>query len=178
MTENSAGDYPQITSTTGYMSQPYYLPMMGDDTTEEEMTGEALGEQTILQKLQQIGRNFNPYSQVLGAQYFGVQPPPQQKENQPMSQNTRRIVQLFIADPDEDCPLDHSIIHQTEPQFTDLNDQELYFEAGIPEKLKLHNEKRVKWLDKQATRKAGKDIFLEPIKVRNLKMVVVTIAQF
>lgn len=92
--------------------------------------------------------------------------------------NQRRIVQLFIADPDPDCPLERAIIYQTEPKFTDLDDQELYFEAGIPEKLSLHNKERILWLDKAATRKAGKDVFLEPIRIRNLKMVVVTIAQF
>lgn len=90
----------------------------------------------------------------------------------------RRIVQVFIADADQNVPLTNALLHKTEPAFTDSSDQELYFEIPVVELLKAHNEKRKTWLDKDASRKSGKDVFLEPIRVRDLKMVVVTIAQF
>ncbi len=92
--------------------------------------------------------------------------------------SSRRIVQVFIADPDINVPLDDALLHKSEPKFTDATDQELYFEVPIVELLKAHNEKRKAWLDKDATRKAGKDVFLEPAKIRDLKMVVVNVAQF
>lgn len=92
--------------------------------------------------------------------------------------SNRRIVQVFIADADQNVPLEHALLHKTEPAFTDSTDQELYFELPVAELLKAHNEKRKAWPDKDATRKSGKDVFLEPIKIRDLKMVVVTIAQF
>jgi len=92
--------------------------------------------------------------------------------------STRRIVQVFIADPDINVPLESALLFKSEPKFTDATDQELYFEVPITDLLKAHNEKRKTWLDKDASRKAGKDIALEPAKIRDLKMVVVNIAQF
>lgn len=102
----------------------------------------------------------------------------QEIESTPMANSSRRIVQVFVADPHPDVPLDKALLHQGEPKFTDANDQELYFELELPKVLAAHNEQRVKWLDKDASKRAGKDIFLEPIKLRDLRMVVVTVAQF
>lgn len=110
------------------------------------------------------------------AAYIGIHPPITQSK--PMPEQTRRIAQVFIADPHPDVPLTEALLYQTEPKFTDASDQELYFESPVMEKLKAHNEKRIKWLDKEATKRAGKDVFLDPIKVRDLRMVVVTIASF
>lgn len=98
-------------------------------------------------------------------------------EREPTMSN-RRIVQVFIADPDINVPLDSALIYKSEPKFTDASDQELYFEVPIVELLKVHNEKRGKWQDKEATKKSGREVFLEPAKIRDLKMVVVNIAQF
>ncbi len=95
-----------------------------------------------------------------------------------MPTQNRRIVQVFIADPDINVPLDAALLYKSEPKFTDATDQELYFEVPIVALLKGHNEKRTTWLDKDASRKAGKDVLLEPAKIRDLKMVVVNIAQF
>lgn len=90
----------------------------------------------------------------------------------------RRIVQVFIADPNDNVPLEHSILYKGEQKLTDLNDNELFFEIPMAETLKSHNDKRVKWLDKEASKRAGKDLFLDPAKIRDLKMLVVTIAAF
>jgi len=95
-----------------------------------------------------------------------------------MPNATRRIVQVFVADPNENVPLEHSVLFKGDQKLTDLTDTELYFEVPMQEVLKSHNDKRVQFLDKEASKRAGKDILLEPVKIRDLKMVVVTIAQF
>ena len=90
----------------------------------------------------------------------------------------RRIVQIFIADIDENVPMEKSLLYEGKPKFTDLTDQELYFELNIKHILDTHNEYRTTLLDKKASKTIGKDVYLEPIKIRDLKMVVVEIARF
>lgn len=93
-------------------------------------------------------------------------------------EDMRRIVQVFIADTTEDIPLENGLLHQGEPKFTDLTDEELFFEIGMKDLLDKHNEIREKTLDKKATKKSGRDVYLEPARIRDLKMVVVDIAVF
>lgn len=100
----------------------------------------------------------------------------QEKEIQQMS--TRRIVRVIIMDPNENVPMDKAVLFDSDEKFTDLTDQELFFESPIVEKLKAHNEVRKTTRDKDASREAGKDIFLEEAKIRHLKMVVITVAGF
>lgn len=94
-----------------------------------------------------------------------------------MANVNRRIVQVIIADPNENVPLNKAVMYQGEQILTDLSDQELFFELPVKELLAKHNAERVKMLDKEASRRSGKDILLEPVKVRELKMVVVLVAQ-
>lgn len=89
--------------------------------------------------------------------------------------NTRRLVQIFICDPDDNVPLDQCLLYSGQAQLTDLTDQELYFEVDIRSLLAAHNEKR-RTLRNKAVKE--RDEFLEPARVRDLKMTVVTIAQF
>jgi hypothetical protein len=89
-----------------------------------------------------------------------------------------RIVKVYIADPDTALELNKRVLHSGEEQLTDLSDQELYFDIAVGDLLKEHNALRSQTLDKKATAKAGKDVYLEPIRIRDLKMVVVTIAEF
>lgn len=96
----------------------------------------------------------------------------------PMPNSNRRYVQVFIADPNENVPLEESVLFKGDQKLTDLTDTELFFEVPMADILKTFNEKRVKWTDKDASKKSGKDVFLDPVKIRDLKMVVVTIAQF
>lgn len=93
-------------------------------------------------------------------------------------EDMRRIVQVFIADTTEDIPLEFGLLYQGEPKFTDLTDEELFFEIGMKGLLDKHNIIREETLDKKATRKSGRDVFLEPARIRDLKMVVVDIAVF
>ena len=87
----------------------------------------------------------------------------------------RRLVQVFIADPNENVPLDQSLLYGGAQKLTDATDQELFFEIDINMILKAHNEKRIKIVDKKIKERIE---YLEPAKIRDLKMVVVNVAGF
>jgi hypothetical protein len=95
----------------------------------------------------------------------------QQAKGLPMS--IRRVVQVFVADPNDNIPLDDCLLFKGEEKLTDATDQELFFELDIKDLLEKHNEKRVKVIDKKVKDRTE---YLEPAKVRDLKMVVVTVA--
>ena len=95
------------------------------------------------------------------------------KEEETMG--SRRLVQVFIADPNENVPLDQALLYSGEQKFTDATDQELFFEIDINNILKKYNEKRMKFVDKKVKERVE---HLEPAKIRDLKMVVVAIASF
>jgi len=98
------------------------------------------------------------------------------KEPSPVS--TARIVKVFIADSNDNLPLDKRVLYSGEEKLTDLTDQELFFEVPIADILAKHNEVRAKTVDKKQAEKFGRDIYLEPARIRDLKMVVVNVAQF
>ena len=98
------------------------------------------------------------------------------KEKKKMAE--RRVVKVFIVDNNKNIPLDKAIVYQGAEKFTDATNEELFFEIPIREILEQHNDLRIKTIDKKSTRDAGKDIYLEPIRIRDLKMVVTTIAEF
>lgn len=87
----------------------------------------------------------------------------------------RRWVQVFVADSNENVPLEQSLLYSGEQKLTDLEDQELFFELDIKQLLEAHNVKRIKIVDKKVKDRTE---YLEPAKIRELKMVVVTIASF
>lgn len=91
---------------------------------------------------------------------------------------TARIVKVFIADSNENLPLEKRVLYSGEEKLTDLTDQELFFDVPIAELLAKHNEVRKATVDKTQAEKFGRDIFLEAARIRDLKMVVVTVAQF
>lgn len=97
------------------------------------------------------------------------------KETDPMAAPTRRLVQVFIADPNENVPLADSLLYSGEQKLTDATDQELFFEIDIKSILEKHNAKRVKMVDKKVKERTE---YLEPAKIRDLKMVVVNVAGF
>lgn len=114
---------------------------------------------------------FKPFISAL------QQTPIKQEENADMS--NRRIVQVYIADPNENVPLEKSLLFQDEkPHLTDLTDQELFFEIDIKNILEKHNEYRVTVKDKESSEGKNNDVLLEKAKIRDLKMTVVVIAQF
>jgi hypothetical protein len=86
---------------------------------------------------------------------------------------SRRVVQVIIADANENVPLEDCLLYNGDEKLTDATDQELFFELDIKEMLATHNAKRVKLVDKKVKDRVE---YLEPAKVRDLKMVVVTVA--
>ena len=104
-------------------------------------------------------------SQLANQQVF--QPP---KGN---AMSARRIVQVFVADPNDNLSLDDCLLFKGEEKLTDATDQELFFELDIKEMLEAHNAKRIKIIDKKVKDRTE---YLEAAKVRDLKMVVVTVA--
>lgn len=97
------------------------------------------------------------------------------KQEQNVANPKRRLVQVFIADPDVNVPLAESLLYTGEQKLTDATDQELFFEVDIKKILDDHNTKRVGWPNKAVKERTE---MLEPARIRDLKMVVVTIAEF
>jgi hypothetical protein len=102
----------------------------------------------------------------------------QQQKKEPAIMSTARIVKVFIADPNANLPLDKRVLYSGDERLTDLTDQELFFDVPMAELLAKHNDVRKATVDKGQAEKFGRDIFLEPARIRDLKMVVVTVAQF
>lgn len=94
----------------------------------------------------------------------------------PAANIPRRLVQIYIADTDQSVPLKDCLIYSSgEPFVTDMTDQELYFDIELRSVLEAHNVKRVKLYDKSVT---ARNVNLEPARIRDLKMSVVTLATF
>lgn len=87
----------------------------------------------------------------------------------------RRLVQVFISDPDENLPLESALLYSGQQKMTDLTDQELFFEIDIKSILDTHNAIRAKTLNKKVKERTE---YLEPTRVSKLKMVVVNVATF
>lgn len=171
------GDTPTVTASNR-VSNAYSCDNVGaSNVTTGWGNAGAIG--TALETLESIEKKLNRLNPVhAAAQAMAFNPQPQPKAETPIMTSQRRIVQVFIADTNDNVPLDDSVLYQGKEKLTDLNDMELYFEVPMQEILKAHNEKRVKWLDKEATKRSGKDVFLEAVKIRDLKMAVVVVATF
>ena len=88
----------------------------------------------------------------------------------------RRLVKIMIVDPNLNVPVEHAILINEEEKLTDLDDQELFFELDIKAILQEHNNYRTKVVDKDAS--GEKEVYLKPARIRDLKMIVKTIAEF
>lgn len=100
---------------------------------------------------------------------------PKPQGAQAVATPTLRRVQVFIADTDTNVPLADRILYEGQPITTDLTDQELFYDLPIRDILETHNAKRVKLYDKAVKTRSQ---MLEPLRIRDLKMTVVTIASF
>lgn len=158
-------DTPQITGS--YYNSTSIEPMQLGNWGNAQFGNPQLGIQDL-----RIPNQFQIEQLIKNAQPFCSEP------SKIMPSTTRRIVQVFIADPNENVPLEKSVLYRGEQKLTDATDTELFFEVPITDLLTKHNAVRVTLPDKEASRKAGKDILLEAVKIRDLKMVVVTVAQF
>lgn len=90
----------------------------------------------------------------------------------------KRLVRVIIADTDENLPLESMILYKSDEMFTDLTDQELFFQIGIKELLEKHNALRTNTRDKKRSEKMNKEVNLELARIRDLKMVVISLAEF
>jgi hypothetical protein len=79
--------------------------------------------------------------------------------------SARRIVQIYVVDPDEAVPVDRALLYQDGPRLTDATDDELRYGLNLPALLEKHNAYRVE---------SG----LEPARIRDIKIEIATIAKF
>ncbi len=77
----------------------------------------------------------------------------------------RRIVQIYVVDPDEAVPVDKALLYQDGPRLTDATDDELRYELNLPALLEKHNVRR-------------DELGLEPARIRDVKIEIVTVAKF
>ena len=101
-----------------------------------------------------------------------------EKEETADMANVKRIVRVIIVDSHNDVPSESAVLYMGDEFFTDKTDQELFFDLPVNELLKAHNEKRVTFKDKNLSRGKDKPEFLEPARIRDLDMVVLTISEF
>lgn len=88
---------------------------------------------------------------------------------------SRRLVKVMIVDPNESVPIEDCVLYMGDEKITEATDQELFFELDVKEMIENHNVKRVTFRDKRIK---DKEVFLDPIKIRDLKMLVVAGASF
>lgn len=165
-------ELPSI-STTTYTSSLLHSPELGafhavagnGFCLERRVNPERLGQQEDYSKLLEAANQLKPKLPVT---------PFIPKE----IKMTTRLVKVIIADPNDNLPLESRLLYNGPEHLTDMTDQDLYFDLEISALLKKHNVLRATTLDKKATEKSGRDVFLEPLRVSGLKMIVVNIATF
>lgn len=164
MNLTTVGDLPAMTKTSYASSTAAQGLIMGNAALSTSMSDTDSGWMSMKPE---INRAFTAAQQQSS-----------RRIQQPKEQSMNRIVKVFIADIDNNIPVNDRVIYRGDEKFTDLTDQELYFELPMAELLAQHNEYRSTLMDKKASEKFGRDVKLEPIKVRDLKMCVVDIASF
>lgn len=93
---------------------------------------------------------------------------------------TMRIVRIFLVDPDKRIEdLDKRVLYQSDEITTDATDQDLFFDIDVKAILDKHNKYREKVTYEvtnkgDTTEKTG----LKPVRVSQLTMSVITIAEF
>ncbi len=133
---------------------------------DPEAIAVGLGQQ---QQFQQVTRSFIEQQR----EYEQRHKP--NREIKQMTATPRRLVQVFMLDPDENVPLDQALLYQSEQKLTDATDQELFYEIDIKTVLEKHNALRATLINKSVKERTEQ---LEPARIRDLRMTVVTIASF
>lgn len=175
MNHQSSGDFPTITAS-GYHSSS----VVPDFYKDPQFGGIQLGATDNSGALFTLAEQAAARRIVLGQQTLSevVQQKAQQNQTTQVMASTKRIVRVYLADVDDNIPLDKSVLFTGSEKLTDSTDQELYFEIPIMDLLTKHNAYRATVVDKKSSQRVGKDVFLEPVKIRDLKMTVVNIASF
>ena len=91
---------------------------------------------------------------------------------------TRRIVNIYIVDPDKAVPMDKALLYSRENLLTEDEDQDLLFNLDVKDIVTKHNSVRVTILDEEKTDKRGSNVYLQEVRPSELTMKIVTLAQF
>lgn len=166
----STGEMPSLSSSVRSASM-YDLDLAGAGISPTTLSPRALLGRT---------RSLRPDNFATAQQLAEMYPasavehmPPQQE--QIVMANIRRLVQVYIVDPHDSVPLADCMLYKGDEKITDSNDQELFFDIDLKSILEAHNAKRTKLVNKAIKDRTE---HLEPVRIRDLKMNVVTIAQF
>jgi hypothetical protein len=131
------------------------------------------------QQLEQEHQMVNFRNQMLKDQLRQSLELEKQKQEKPVADSGTRLVKVFVVDPDNSLKVDDRMIYRGEEQLTDKNDQELFFEIEMAKLLTSHNQIRETTRDKKVKPAAdGTITYLEPARIRDLRMQVVVLAQF
>ena len=134
-------------------------------------SGDKIAGNTVVREDAELeDRRLSPQDKVPFKLKQILQARPENKEPQKMV--SLRLVKVLIVDPDERLPLESRLLHESETKLTDLTDQELFFELDMKELLSEHNATRASTVDKKASEKTGNSVKLDPIRIRDLRMVV------
>lgn len=158
------------------MSQFGELPAFTASNYADALTRAMVGQASNAVFAQQWADHAPRRMMTLGGQSPTITQTVVKQEDKKMSNVSCRLVKVFIADADENVPLEKRLLYRGDEKLTDLTDQELFFEVPINDLLTKHNELRRTLEDKKANK--DKPVFLEPIRVRDLRMLVVSLANF
>ena len=90
----------------------------------------------------------------------------------------RRFVRVLIVDPDERVLAENALLYVGKPYLTDMTDEEIFLALDVGTMIAKYNAIRETTPDEEETRKRGKDVYLPPIKIRDLAKRVIVIARF
>lgn len=173
-------DFPQLTKTVGYSSS-VFNPLLADrpDFNSNVVMGGA--DHLRFHPAADPKRRLNPFQQDLVNKMLEEVNAPQaaQQPKKVKAMPTLRIVKVVIADPNPSLPLDKRVLYSGPETTTDATDQELFYELPIKQLLDDHNAVRTATPDKsRPTGPNSEPHMLEPLRIRDLKMVVIDIATF
>ena len=167
MNTNTATEMPQMASAQ-YISNTITPGQWG---TTGNNTGDWIEHSAF--ELEKLGQAEPDFKQILQTMHDKNS---NEMDEEMVDTPTRRLVKIFMADPDENIPLEDCLLYSGKEFLTDLTDEELFFEIPVKELLDKHNIKRVKI--KKETASGRKTEYLKKARIRDLRMMVVTIAGF
>lgn len=170
------GDMPMFVGSA-YVSQTHSLDnSFGTHSLDNSFVGNSLSHLQAPLSLQAANAAMGAIPPLASQQHHKAHKIAADIKEAVMAQHpARRLVKVIVVDPNENVPLENCILYSGNEKLTDMNDQELYFELDMKSMLAKHNEKRVTFIDKKVKERTE---HLEPAKIRDLKMVVVTVASF
>jgi len=87
----------------------------------------------------------------------------------------RRMVKVFVCDPDENVPVEKCLLHESEAMMTELSNEELYFDLDLKPLIKAHNAYRKTLLNKKIR---SRKEHLEKVRLGDLRYAVLSLVEF